>query len=371
MSDSPSFLKQLTGAALVMGALVGGLWYLGRTNQDPASPHAPEFSSDPREPGQARPSHAAYLIPSHAWLVVDFASTLVGERPFGDDEGPCAQVAAPARALLAVLPGATPSSEPSFLLAAIDVTPAFFACAEKKILAAGGARLPQRGGSQLISARSGLLAYDEVGTLLFSTALRTPEELLPLLGGRAQSVANAPPHQLDREWNGATSAPREFSHLLLTSLALPPNWLESFGPDVDRSPLVALRGARLTLLPSGTASGALRCDPRGCAALADFAERATADLLSELPPILQLRFRGAIRVVRPTASAPDSIGIEVSASGVELARAVAASWLEGGTRASTATPSDPDPSAGRPAPASPTRPSPARGSVGLPAPPDR
>ena len=307
-----SFVKQLTAASAVVGALVGGLYLLGNRER---SADAPAPSAPVRAEPDASPLS---LLPENAWLVVEFEGQLGNARPFGTEGPPCNAVPAPERVVFAVAPGATPTDELAFFLGSAQTSDAFFACATHKIVASGGHVVPAQEGLFLVESPSGMLGrYRE--RVLFSTSRGARPLLERLLRGPGAS-ARSGKHGL-----ALAALARGTKPPLALSLELPAGWLTRMDPEFTRSPLVALGGATLSITPSGGARGVVRCEPSGCAALAAFADRALRDLLAQIPPTLQPRFAEAVRISRPIPGAGE-LQLDVTPGGVGLGRYLLGSW---------------------------------------------
>ncbi|HSC86241.1 MAG TPA: hypothetical protein VLC09_03185 [Polyangiaceae bacterium] len=306
------FLPQLAGAAAVMGVLVAGLVWVGRQTARPAE-------SAPVVEAPSGPTSTLALVPARAWLVLDFDSALVDARPFAGDGPPCEDVPAPARVAFSAVPDA--AGELSFWLGAYPVNPAFVACASKKILAAGGKVAPSHPDWQVLEAPSGVFV-SRGEAVLFSNRGGDRAELEELLRGGRPSAERSGPHAAAlARWARGTP--------LAMSLELPEGWLKQIDPRAaELSPLRSLQGATLSIGPSGDGRGVVRCRAEGCAELESFAERAWNDFTAQVPPSSAEELRRAIGFRPPRAGAAE-FELEVSPSGIQLARRLLSSW--GGT----------------------------------------
>jgi hypothetical protein len=280
-----SFGKSLLGATGALSLVLVGILVSrpGPNSAETAPGSGPSLQDSGRKPtpsgaslsGSAPklPTSARELVPKHAWLIVDFDTSLTERRPFEDSPDPtCQKVPAPKRAALGLLPPEGEASEPEVILAASGVSREFLQCARQRILGSGGAEANLAPGLDLLKSRTGLLLHEQkgdVGNVVFVTGKPKPELLIHALLGDA--APHVPP-------TNAHSSAADADSLAFLTLVLPPDWLASAGDEGRASPLRYLRGGTASLTPSGKLHSTLECEPEGCAALRAFAERALRDL---------------------------------------------------------------------------------------------
>lgn len=320
-----SFAKQLVGAVLVVGLGVGGLWALRQGQAEPAPDAASgeQGEVDQPAPSTAEPAplpegkgidHAVRsLVPGNALLVADFRGDLSGAAPFAGVGGYCEAVPSPERMGLGLLPG---KEEPELLLVAPAVSDTFWGCARDRIVRAGGNAIAQNDEFEVLQSPAGVVARGPGGAMAFlaggGAALET---VLEALSGVGDSAAHDGVHAgLYRRMHpdlqlagdrGATArnlpTGASSSELDLT-LALPPSWLSSVGPEAEVSPLRHVRAGFFTLSPDGSAQGGVDCVEPGCAEVAAFFERAASDLSKRLPAATAAALREGLRVEHIPAS---------------------------------------------------------------------
>jgi hypothetical protein len=272
-------LKTLAASGALLSLALGALWV--SRNYGPDARPAEPWTTSPREskpPALGRttsPTHvgasARSLIPKNAWLIVDFDTNLSERAPFEDSRDPqCRAVTSPPRAAFGVLPPKDIDAEPAMVLAAPEVSPAFFACARSRILESGGVEAPLAPGIDLLKSRNGILIHEQAtGSLVFATGSPNLELLIKTLFGLPTGLPSA---------SEADHAENQGPTVAYLTLALPEDWLGRAGEDARISPLRHARGGTASLLHGGSLTATLSCDPAGCDELRKFAERALGDL---------------------------------------------------------------------------------------------
>ncbi len=289
------FPLQLAVAASVVTLCVGGLVLLGRSRDAEADQRtdgsppvgAPDSSERVSEPlpaplsGQKGiPSSARSLVPATAWLVADFQGDLVGQLPFSDQSGYCAQVPAPARVAVAVLPPAG-KAEPEFMIAAPDVNDVFWGCARDRIIAAGGIPIAENDRYEVLKSPSGLVARGPEGRMVFLTSDSHLESALSSLSRLSEGSDLAGPHARMYARMRGQDDPEPTLGL---TLVLPEGWLTQVGEEAKQTPLRHVHSAFMALRPDGSASGGVDCDEAGCPEVLAFLLRAKDDATGALAP---------------------------------------------------------------------------------------
>lgn len=282
MSGGSSFPRQLAQASLVVFALVGGLYLLGQHRKTSTNTESLQRAERPSKSHAPEKRQARSLLPRDAWLVADFPGDLLEEAPFADastaQDDPCRFVPAPERVAVALLPPQRGTS-PEMMLAAPHVSDAFWNCAQKRVLAAGGQVAGHTERLEVLQSPSGVLARGPRGSLVFATSKAHVEVALALLVGEQVPSALTGAHaELAARFGHENDQP-----VIRLTVRLPPGWLTTVGPDADRSPLRHLQAAGLTADEKGSARGILHCAKEGCDELLSFARRVRADLVDELP----------------------------------------------------------------------------------------
>lgn len=268
-------IRNLSGAAFALALVLFGLAITKRSAAPSGAPSVEPSTSSARPVRERYPAGPARgpreLIPKTAWLVVDFDPRLADRAPFEDSpEVRCRTVRAPERAVVAILPPKNLNAEPSVVLAATQVDSGFFACARARILASGGAEAPLAPGLDLLRSKNGFLLHEQSArSLLFATGEPDTELLVKALLGLPIEV---PAEQAGEHAAGPSGT------LGYLTLSLPRDWLNAAGQDAARSPLRHARGGSASLLPTGSITATLDCDPVGCGELRKFAELGLSDL---------------------------------------------------------------------------------------------
>lgn len=305
-----SFVRQAALASSVVALVVGALWFVGheqQTRQDaqgaarpgetstPAAPAAPGTAQGSETPLAPLHHPTRALVPPDAWLVVDFEGDLTGQKPFADSPGSCAQVPAPERVALALLPPAQPAEGPEVLLAAAAVEDVFWGCARDRVVQAGGTVLAQNDRFEVLKSPSGVVARGPERALLFLSGEAHLERALSVLSDLVPHAASQGRHLalLRRLHPNADKAPATRADL---TLALPPGWLDAVGKEAEQSPLRALSAAYLSIGLDGAARGGADCEEAGCEALLAFLNRAVQDLLSDAAPQVRYQVSGALHM---------------------------------------------------------------------------
>lgn len=299
-----SFPLQLALSTLAIGSVIAGLVWLGQrqgSDLQPGSAFAPSGRGIPgatpptgERPPRGDSSLTRRLLPASAWLVMDFEGKMMGEAPFaGQLEGHCAELAAPRRVGIGVMPARSTTLGVGLVLVAPQVSEQFWECARARVLKAGGQDGGRAKGFEVLESPSGILIRTPQRDLLFTTQESLLEALLAVARDAESSALAAGPHadmlgRLVVGEAGAASPP------LLLTLHLPPDWLTSAGPEADHSPLRHLTGATLVARHDGSAAGALDCQQPGCQDLAEFLLRARKDLSAELPERLAHELAGSL-----------------------------------------------------------------------------
>lgn len=252
---------------------------------------------------------ARSLIPSSAWLIVDFQTSLAETAPFAGARDPsCAKVQPPERAAVGIVPPKTADEAPELVLAAANVSRRFFECARDQILTSGGRESPVNPAIDFLQSPTGVLLHErkspEEGNLVFATGRPALEPLVRALLLQPE----------DRPRSGHAELEAQLGHeesLARGTLVLPANWLEAAGPEGAKSPLRHAQSGVASLSPSGAVRARILCKPEGCAELRAFAERALRDLgrkvpgglgspnWSESPGAIELELAGRISALGP------------------------------------------------------------------------
>lgn len=303
-----SFPRQLAQASLVVFLLVGGLYLLGQQRKPSTSAKPARRTDLPSAASVPENREARSLLPRDAWLVADFRGDLLEDAPFADGstrkDDPCRFVPAPERVAVALLPPRQGTS-PEMMLAAPHVTDAFWNCAQKRVLAAGGQVAGNTERLEVLQSPSGVLARGPGGSLIFSTSKAHVEVALALLLGEQALSAQTGAHaELAARFGNEKEQPA-----IRLTVRLPPGWLSTVGPDADRSPLRHLQAAGLMADEKGNARGILHCAKEGCDELLSFARLARADLVDELPGRLGDQVGEALEFEPATPGPTEATGV--------------------------------------------------------------
>ncbi|OQX68214.1 MAG: hypothetical protein B6A08_11260 [Sorangiineae bacterium NIC37A_2] len=269
------FLKKLAVALGLALLIVVGL--LAARSSGSGAPIAPPPARAPLPP-QPNTRTARALIPTGAWLIVDFHTSLSETAPFAGSPDPsCGDVAPPERAAVGILPPRATDDAPEIVLGAAGVSRRFFECAREQILASGGQESPVNPAIDFLKSKTGILLHEKrgaVGNLVFATGSPDLDGLVRALLLDDKDLPPSPHRAFPPPAEGA---------LAHATLVLPPDWLEAAGPEGARSPLRHARGGFATLLPSGTVKARIDCADEGRPELRKFVERALADLGQKVP----------------------------------------------------------------------------------------
>lgn len=269
------FLKKLAVALGLALLIVLGL--LGARASGGGAPLATPRAPTPLPP-TTNTKTARALIPTGAWLIVDFHTSLSETAPFASSPDPaCSEVPPPERAAVGVLPPRAGEDSPEIVLGAAGVSRRFFECARQQILASGGQESPVNPAIDFLKSKTGILLHERrgpVGNLVFATGNPDLDGLVRALLLDDKDLPSSPHAAFPPPPDGA---------LAHATLVLPPDWLEAAGPEGARSPLRHARGGFATLLPSGTVKARLVCADEGRPELKKFLERALRDLSQKVP----------------------------------------------------------------------------------------
>jgi len=286
-----SLPSQLALSALVMGAVVGGLFFIGQnrraaagSSERPAASGQPSSTTTGPAPSASLQPDARALLPARSLLVVDFEGRLTGASPFARGDAGCQSVPPPERVGVALVAskGPSPDARPGedLGMALVLVSPAvsadFWRCVRLEVEHAGGQALATSPPEEALASPSGVLVH-RAGRLLFASDRALLGELSELARNSAPTASSSPPHsQLAERIRGQPAA-------LLATLSLPPNWLDGVGPEASQSPIRHLLAGALRTDADGGALGELECAEPGCEELVAFLLRARADLGAALP----------------------------------------------------------------------------------------
>lgn len=287
------FPLQLALSVTVVSLCVGGLVLLGRSSEAPGSSEAQVPTSPraaPAPPSQETlpelppavsgvRSSARSLVPQSAWLVADFRGDLVGQLPFADRQDHCAQVPAPARVAVAVLPPAE-RGEPELLIAAPEVSDIFWGCARDRIIEAGGQPVAENDRYEVLKSPTGLVARGPGGKMVFLTSDMHLEAALSALSGLTEGSDVTGPHAA---MYARLRKGNEVEPTLALTLTLPSGWLAQLGQEAEVTPLRHVQAAFLALSENGSASGGIDCQEAGCPEVLSFVLRAKNDAAGFLP----------------------------------------------------------------------------------------